>query len=78
VDYTLVPATNYYEGQGLWCEPSVDHAAAIMRQLYKRPEMIRAKAKTATIHAHKYTYDKMVEGYENVINKYFGIHPYGY
>ena len=78
VDYTLVPATNYYEGQGLWCEPSVDHAAAIMRQLYKRPEMIRAKAKTATIHAHKYTYDKMVEGYENVINKHFGIHTYGY
>ena len=77
VDYKLVPATNYYESQGLWCDPSVESCAKIMAQLAKRPEMIYAKAKNAMYDARKYTYDKMVQGYIDVINQYFGVHPYG-
>lgn len=78
VDYKLVPATNYYEGQGLWCDPSVESAATIMRQIVKRPLMINAKARQARIDASRFTYARMVDGYIDVINKYFGNKPYGY
>jgi len=56
----------------------VESCAKIMAQLAKRPEMIYAKAKVAATDAHKFTYDKMVQGYVDVINQYFGVHPYGY
>jgi len=78
VNHKLVPATNYYEGQGLWCEPDVHHCAKIMRQLVARPEMIVAKGKQSRIDGHKFTYSKMVDGYVEAINEFFGSHPYGY
>lgn len=77
VDYDLVPATNYYEGQGLWCDPSVESAANILRTLYRRPEMVGIKALQAARDASKFTYEKMVDGYIKVIEKHF-FSTYGY
>jgi len=71
VEYDLVPATHYYEGQGVWADPDVDHAAQLMRHIHNnRDELIR-KSKAASAHARRYTYARMVEGYVRVIEKYF-------
>lgn len=41
VDYELTrvgPESRIYPADGIWAEPSVEHAAQLMRQVYERPE----------------------------------------
>lgn len=78
VDFKLVPSTHYYANMGLWCDPSVEHCALWMQQLYRRPEMIYSRARQAARDAAQFTYAKMVDGYINVINECFYTSAYGY
>lgn len=71
VDYDLVPATHYYEGQGVWADPDVDHAAQLMRHIHNNRDELAKKSKAASAHARRYTYARMVDGYVKVIEKYF-------
>ncbi len=41
VDYTLTevgPGVEIYPAEGIWAEPDLDHAAALMRQVYENPD----------------------------------------
>tara|TARA_X000001382_G_scaffold31533_1_gene20447 strand:+ start:412 stop:1512 length:1101 start_codon:yes stop_codon:yes gene_type:complete len=71
VEYDLVPATHYYEGNGAWAEPDVDHAAQIMRHIYNNQDELIAKSKASAKRAREYSYTRMVDGYAKVIEKYF-------
>ncbi len=50
VDYALTrvgPNAEMYPADGTWAEPDVDHAAALMRQVWERPDEARAIGKRA-------------------------------
>ena len=71
VNYKLVPATNYYEGMGLWCEPNVKHCSEIMKGIYKNTEKILSKGQKASSDARKFTFEKMQSSYIKILNKHF-------
>jgi glycosyltransferase involved in cell wall biosynthesis len=47
VDYQLVPVgegNDPYPAEGIWAEPDLDHAAALMREVVERPDEARRRA----------------------------------
>jgi glycosyltransferase involved in cell wall biosynthesis len=50
VDYEMTkvgPQGEQYPADGTWADPSIEHAAALMRQVVERPEEARAKGERA-------------------------------
>lgn len=78
VDYKLVSATDSYEGMGLWAEPDVMHCAAVMRDIVTNREMLIKKGQKSYRQARQFTYNRMVDGYVEVIRETFKGTKYGY
>ena len=47
------PECEIYPAEGSWAEPDLDHAAELMRRVWKRPQEARAKAERAREDIHR-------------------------
>ena len=65
VDWTptrVGPDCEVYPAEGSWAEPNLDHAAELMRRVWKRPDEARAKAERARVDIHRLYAPEVVGG----------------
>lgn len=73
VDHKLAPATGYYDKLGVWCEPSITHAAQCLRSAYNEwvggVTSMGSPWLYATM-ASKWDEERMVGGVEAVLREF--------
>ena len=69
VKFDLKPAGGYYEGKGIWAEIDVDDLAAKMRHVFENQDEAIEKGKFASLRAHTYSTEHMLDCFEEALKK---------